>query len=108
MSDKLLMIQILKGARDLLSDPTHWTQGTYARAPGGFEVFVDDPRAARWCLMGALSRQGFGNFVYSDTLKAIRKSNNIDLVSIWNDEPNRTHAQVLEAIDNTIAAIEKK
>jgi len=40
-------------AWELLSDPTHWTQGTYARAADGREIHYSDPEATAWCVIGA-------------------------------------------------------
>ena len=41
--------------RELLSDESKWIQGAYAIDAKGRTVHPQDPRAERWCLLGAVS-----------------------------------------------------
>ena len=42
--------------RELLSDKSKWTQGTFARDKDGFEVNSRSRYAVCWCLMGAVNK----------------------------------------------------
>src|SRR6478736_7659609 len=60
-------LQILKGTRELLSDPDHWTVRADARLADGEPASPDHPDAVCWCLYGALrkasaSGPGWGEF----------------------------------------------
>jgi hypothetical protein len=44
---------VLEDMRDLLSDPRHWTQGTFARDMDLDSVSVGDSTACCWCMQGA-------------------------------------------------------
>ncbi len=41
---------------DLLQDPSHWTQGTFAKSQSGKEVNPKSPIAVCWCLRGAIAK----------------------------------------------------
>jgi hypothetical protein len=47
-------IVLLAGALDLLADPKRWTRKGYALDSRGRPVRVDDPRARRFCAIGAV------------------------------------------------------
>lgn len=43
--------------RELFSDPSKWTSGTYARDANGMPLYSDAKRyATSWCLVGAVER----------------------------------------------------
>lgn len=45
--------EILECALSLIEDPKHWTRGAVARDASGHEVHPKNPRAQRWCAIGA-------------------------------------------------------
>jgi hypothetical protein len=47
------VLQALLDIRQLLSDPTKWTQGALARDATGKTVDSYDPTACQWCVYGA-------------------------------------------------------
>ena len=47
-------VQVLRKARELISDPARWTQGAYARDESGFEVSSTWEAACCWCALGAI------------------------------------------------------
>lgn len=49
---------VLTKARALIEDPKHWTQGALARARNGHVVEPTDPRAWRFCALGAIDHIG--------------------------------------------------
>lgn len=48
--------EILVDARALLTDPEHWTQGTFARDRRGYPVSAASENAVCWCTYGALTK----------------------------------------------------
>ena len=53
---KSLHHQIVTRARQLISDPTCWTQGELAKRKNGLPIEPSDPEAYRFCAVGALTR----------------------------------------------------
>ena|SRR5438105_11596880 len=51
--------QVLINARSLIADRAHWTSGKLACAANGRSVDWHDPRAHKWCAMGAIYRAAF-------------------------------------------------
>ncbi len=114
-------IEILKKARELLSDEERWAQGDYAfLAKDDIALNVDwkSPIAACWCPAGALLKVSQGQaaaalvelardlpgtkvvFLKGDSDKEI------DQIATWNDAPERTHAEILQRFDEAIARLE--
>lgn len=85
-----------------------WCQGALARDADGDKTEFNGPYACCWCLVGAScmvgppSEPGRMPFTYK-LLEVIDG----DSRSSWNDKPDRTKAEVLAAIDETIARLEK-
>jgi len=50
------MKHVLIEIKNLIQDPSNWTQGTHARNMKGFAVEPTDPDASQWCLDGALAK----------------------------------------------------
>jgi hypothetical protein len=78
-----------------------WTQGAMARTARGAPVGHEERAAACWCLLGAAYRAGLTNWAFVDGTRLIA-------VPYWNDARERTKAEVLAVIDNSIAALETK
>ena len=102
-------LEILKKARELISDPSRWTQGTYARNSNGSQEFIMSPAAVCFCTIGAVRRvcgdKSYGHALFS--LAARLPDPPLEL-SDFNDAPNRTHAEVLALFDKAIKAEEAK
>lgn len=96
-------VEILKAARALIDTPEKWTRGVYARDLAGGDVHPSDDRAVCFCSKGALMRiAGLGD----DYTKAREKlSEHVGAYIVqFNDDPERTHPEVLAAFDAAIAA----
>lgn len=97
-------LEILRRARERLSDPARWTQGAYARDADGFTTAMYDDDAVCWCLVGAISKET--NILnlpwYGDGEKAVNfLSKQVStLVSEFND--THTHGEVLALLDRAI------
>ena len=53
---KPLQHQIIARALEIVSDEEHWTRASVARTADGRQCACFDPRAARFCAIGALNR----------------------------------------------------
>lgn len=100
--------QILKDARQLLADPKHWSKGAYARTQYGLlSIAVSSPKAACFCLIGAIKRVGGteqSDEVYclaSIIAPTVVLPNAVDVID-FNDATSTTHADVLALLDKAI------
>jgi hypothetical protein len=101
--------EILIAARAKIEAPERWTHGAYARDAAGRKVEPTCPDAVRWCVRGAIdaSTEQHSNKRPSSVLFSQAVAGYGALyIPIWNDAPNRTHAEVLAAFDRAIAAAE--
>lgn len=48
----------LRAAKALIEDPAHWCQGHYALNADGADISAGDPRAVKWCAIGACNHLG--------------------------------------------------
>lgn len=94
-------VETLKAAKALISDPTKWTQGAYARDAEGTvtDPFASD--AACWCSVRSIVAVSREWFFASESLleKAIGGG-----VIRFNDM--HTHAEVMAAFDRAIELAE--
>ncbi len=100
-------LELLKAARARIERPEAWTQGSWARDADGHRCAENAPGAVRWCSLGAIQgpRQVVGDAeaALKDTL--VDRGSSV-AVSTFNDDPTRTHAEVLDLFDRTIARLE--
>jgi hypothetical protein len=99
-------LDILKAARNLITDPKNWTKGTSARNKYGRKVTPWCSEAVCWCSMGAIAKAAnfpIENKEYSAAHEYLRVVMNSD-VARFNDE--RTHRDVLNAFDTAINELE--
>lgn len=115
-------VPVLRAMRDLLSNPDAWTQGVLARDFIGSEIEPLADEARCWCLIGAICKVGhvsigYGHPAYDELLDTLRERDEAaqlviaaemdieDLVPVYNDAQDTTHADVLALIDATIARL---
>jgi hypothetical protein len=100
-------LEVLKGARELLSDRKRWTKHAYARDLQSTPTNAKNPTACKWCLAGAFSKIS----VYEDYIKAcdiITRAISSETkgiyvfkgLTIFND--THTHREVLAILDKAI------
>jgi len=100
-------LEILKAARELLAVPERWTTGVLARAQSGYEVTPSSAKAVSWCMSGACLKIGGDESTFSATFCSVIDALDLDTcIPIWNDAPERTHAEVLARFDTAIAKLE--
>lgn len=111
LSNSVTTLEVLQRARDILTDPAHWTTGALARTPTGGICPTTTPVAHCFCTAGAIDRAAYelGNiWVRKAATVAFKKANKIGYpLSQFNDSPKMTHASVLEAFDIALAAESK-
>ena len=94
-------VEILKAARELISDPAHWTQGSEARDEKGDPVLARSKGARCFCAVGALISAS-GKAPWKRPLEALRSElpKPIFYVSDFND--TGSHEEVLALFDRAI------
>jgi len=104
--------RILAGAGALLRQG--WCQGADARDEDGDAVPGWDPEATSWSVLGALlGSQGPGARAaqqipvqaLASAAAAVGRAAEAYSLKTWNDAENRTHADVLAAIDRAILLV---
>lgn len=98
-------LAVLIRARALIADERHWCQRSYAR---GWSIPVP-PRstfARRFCAIGAIKRAASELLLPTKNARVALKLRTGREVERWNDDPRRTHAEVIAAFDGVIAALE--
>jgi hypothetical protein len=84
--------EVLRQARKLIEKPEHWTRGANARKANGLQCSPNSIEAFCFCSNGALSRVAPVFEDYNPAYLALTRG--------------RTHAEVLDLLDRTIAAEE--
>jgi hypothetical protein len=91
-------------AKDVLSEPSRWTQGACGRDKLGRPCSPLSENAVQYCIVGALMRaysRELHNAVYDRAIKAIVDIYGEEPISMvyWNDEPGRTFADVKKVLE---------
>jgi hypothetical protein len=114
--------EVLSAARELIADPEHWTQGTYAIENTGNEVYPDESNAYAFCSAGALAKASGTTFneagdmqptqlydtAYFELKRAALALFGTDSVTSVNDgelktDPETAHPDVLAMFEKAIA-----
>jgi hypothetical protein len=98
--------EVLIAARNRIAEPERWTKGAYARDADGRRLSSSNhPSATCWCLLGALeaidsyARERLdAAYIIEDILDDISSAS----IALWNDDPRRTHSEVLSLLDDAI------
>lgn len=96
-------LEILKAARETLSDPLRRTNYTEARNCYGLPTDPCDPNAMTWDATGALLKANKGVWPMNAAIKVLAKTNEPSLIYL-ND--NHSPDAMLAAFDKAIAAEE--
>jgi hypothetical protein len=108
------VVKTLKKARRLISKPDKWCKKTAAKNKAGNCVSELSDSAYSFCILGAFSRTSpdgssyhgaINNFIAAN-IKALTYPNKIG-VEDFNDRPDRTHDEVLKAMDRAVKLAEK-
>jgi len=100
-------VEVLRAVRTKLAEPASWIQHDYARDAAGRLVLSRDPGACSWCLLGAvLSESSIEDKATSLVLNTLREVTKIQ-IDVWNDQPGRTHGDVIVTLDHAILLAEQ-
>lgn len=103
-------IEVLKAARERISDPNRWTQGTYSRHSDGSPAWNSGRLAGVcWCASGAVQcclDLGATRFATDCAFDDLCRTLGGGCAVRYND--THTHAEVLALFDRTIARLEAK
>ena len=99
-------LAVLAMARALLADEQRWCRGSFARGWLDIPVPVRSVFVSRFCMLGAVMRAA-----RKLGLPTVEAANALEWqtrrpVQYWNDDPARTHAEVIAAFDGAIAALD--
>jgi hypothetical protein len=106
------MLSLLMDARKLIAQPHQWIQYAWAQNADNHSCSVQNPRACKFCLVGAVIRAAFLRpklkHIKSQVLQAITMElpEPHTRAPLFNDSFNTTHAGVLAVLDATIASVE--
>ena len=87
-----------KTVAELLEDESRWTVKVSAADENGKEVAIESNLACCWCLYGAVRKvYGFGR-EGDAKLSLLQDITDTGFIATWNDNPFRTHKEVLELV----------
>jgi hypothetical protein len=99
-------IAIIRRAREIISDPKRWTQGTYARDKDGAAIHPYDDSATCWCALGALARAAIElNAQPGDGSAATDRLINCSQRFVGSVNDHDGHAAVLSLFDKALAEV---
>lgn len=108
---KLTSLQILQCARELISDPKHWTKEATARDKYGEPTWPHSKLSCSYCMLGAVEKCAAQNFREEATAVAYLNRaipTKAGYIANYNDAPRRKHSQVLRVFDKAIKLAEKE
>lgn len=95
-------VEILREARDLISDRDRWCQGVEALTKEGIDVDARHPKAIRWCALGAVWKLPIKHKDWEDAVRVLYAG--CGSLTEFND--SHTHAEVLALFDDAIQRAE--
>ena len=99
-------LETLRAARQLITDPTKWTQEEAARDEAGRGVMAYGEGAVCWCALGAIRNVvGSNDDAFDLVFDTFRDKAKVKLVAVYND--THTHAEVLALFDAAIAELDR-
>jgi hypothetical protein len=100
-------LAVLAWARQLLIDEQRWCKRSFARSWFDIPVPSGSAWARRFCALGAIMRAGRELGLPIEDARRVLEWQTIIPVADWNDDAQRTHAEVIEAFDAAIAAFDQ-
>ena len=98
----------LQAARALIDQPEKWTQGAFRRDAQGNELMISHLPVARRCAYGAIIAVSYADEdIEIELSDALERVINDCEITYWNDRPDRTHAEVMQAFDRAIEDVPK-
>lgn len=98
-------IAVLNRARALIADERHWCRGAFARSWAHIPVRPYSFFARRFCVLGALKRAACELLLPTENAYLALEWQAGRRVEGWNDDPKRTHTEVLALFDAATEAL---
>jgi hypothetical protein len=99
-------LAVLARARELIADEDRWCRRSFARSWLNIPVPVQSVAARRFCTIGAIMHAGRKLGVRIEEARNVLEWHIARPIEQWNDDPERTHAEVIAAFDGAIAALD--
>ena len=99
-------LAVLARARALIADEERWCRRSFARSWLNIPVPIQSVAARRFCAMGAITHAGRKLGVRVEEARNVLEWQIACPIEQWNDDPVRTHAEVIAAFDTVIAALD--
>jgi len=99
-------IRVLARARELIADEQQWCRRTFARGWRGIPVPVKSIAAQSYCALGAIMRAGRELGLPVEDARNVIEWQIARPIQDWNDDPARTHVEVISTLDAGVAALE--
>lgn len=93
--------EVLIAAKALIDTPEKWTQGWYAKDANGKHISDQSPDATCFCSIGAMWAVAHEIQFVDDALVFLGRATR-PAIPTWNDAPERTHAEVMDAFARAI------
>lgn len=108
-------VEVLSKVRDILSNEGRWIQEADAIDDGGRVVDALDPGACKWCLLGAFKLATKDDLptwepgvLALEGILGISPQNTNETITHWNDDDDRSHAEVMALLNRAIEEEKRK
>jgi hypothetical protein len=96
--------RVLREARALVADPSHWLKGEIAQTAEGAPCAPEDKRAVRFCMVGAYIHARHALNTQSDNyLRLVEAVGTRHTPPSFDNAATTSHAKMLAAFDRAIA-----
>jgi len=99
-------LAVLTLARGLIAEERRWCKGAFARSWFDIPVRARSGVARRYCVLGAMMRAGYELSLGVEDARVALEWQVGRHIQDWNDDPVRTHADVIAAFDAALVAVE--
>lgn len=105
----LELLNLLHQVRDRIFSPLAFCRYAPAVDQNGRYVHPKDPKACKWCLLGAVGAEFQGDWKLHRAavgiLWDVTRARGIQNIAHWIDSPSVEHSDVLEVLDEAIAIV---
>lgn len=91
--------EVLRAAQRKIAKPEAWCKGRFATDAKGEDIASRSTDAASWCMRGAICAVSSSDHDATCARELLERVTGARNLAHWNDDPGRTHAEVLAAFD---------
>jgi hypothetical protein len=109
------VLEVLEGALEILRDPKRWTKREYSRDINDRDCSPHSSRAKCFCAIGAIMRVSGSRpelstlwALHIEATNVLRRVTRQYDIGVWNDAPERTHAEIIQGFEKAIAVEKSK